>query len=167
MLLRCRNLESVEYPQLPQLWMPFLKVPTSQLTSNTLEPKWVINKLSTSLVLAMFMAALPSNFRSCNLPHMCAIENLKGLLHLDTRSESSFLSDGFRNRKNAPCKTKSFHKHESWLCHKHAVNMLTQAGHADEQLKEWLKSQKEENRNCLLKIVQSISYISWKRHCSS
>ena len=28
------------------------------------------------------------------------------------------------------------------------------------QLKEWLKSQKEENRNCFLKIVQSISYLS-------
>ena len=38
--------------------------------------------------------------------------------------------------------------------------MLTQPGHVDEQLKEWLKSQKEENRNCLLKIVQSISYLS-------
>ena len=37
---------------------------------------------------------------------------------------------------------------------------LTQPGHIDEQLKEWLKSQKEENRNYLLKIVQSISYLS-------
>ena len=37
--------------------------------------------------------------------------------------------------------------------------MLTQPGHVDEQLKEWLKSQKEENRSCLLKIVQSISYL--------
>ena len=40
--------------------------------------------------------------------------------------------------------------------------MLTQPGHVDEQLKERLKSQKEENRNCLLKIVQSISYLSSK-----
>ena len=36
---------------------------------------------------------------------------------------------------------------------------LTQRGHIDEQLKERLKSQKEENRTCLLKIVQSISYL--------
>ena len=43
---------------------------------------------------------------------------------------------------------------ESSLCHKHAVTMLAQPGHVDEQLKERLKSQKEENRNCLLKIVQ-------------
>ena len=40
--------------------------------------------------------------------------------------------------------------------------MLTQLGHVDEQLKERLKSQKEENRNCLLKI-QSISYFSCQR----
>ena len=148
--LRCRNLESVKYPQ---LWMPFLKVPISQLTSNTLKPKWIITSFPTSLVLATFMAALPSNFRFCNLPHMCATANLKGLLHFDTRSESSFLSDGFRNWKNALCKTKGFHKHEHSLCHKHAVTMFSQPGHVDEQLKEWLKSQKEENRNCLLKIV--------------
>ena len=38
--------------------------------------------------------------------------------------------------------------------------MLTQPGHIDEQLKEQLKSQKEENTNCLLKIVQDISYLS-------
>ena len=37
--------------------------------------------------------------------------------------------------------------------------MLTQPGHIDEQLKERLKSQKEKNRNFLLKIVQSISYL--------
>ena len=92
--------------------------------------------------------------------HTCATANLKGLLHLDTRSESSFLSDGFRNWKNALCKTKGFHKHEGSLCHKHAVSLLTQSVHIDEQLKEQLKSQKEENRNCLLKIVQSISYLA-------
>ena len=91
---------------------------------------------------------------------MCATANLKGLLHLDTRSESSFLSDGFRNWKNALCKTKGFRKHESSLCHEHADTMLTQPGHVDEQLKERLKRQKEENRNCLLKIVQNISYLS-------
>ena len=56
--------------------------------------------------------------------------------------------------------TKGFHKHESSLCHKHAVTMLTPPGHIDEQLKERLKSQKEENRNCLLKIVQRISYLA-------
>ena len=93
--------------------------------------------------------------------HMCAIANLKGLLHFDTRSESSFLSDGFRNWKKALYKTKDFHKHESSLCYKHA-----QPGHVDEQLKEWLKSQKEEKRNCLLKIVQSISYL-FPKPCSS
>ena len=37
--------------------------------------------------------------------------------------------------------------------------MLTQPGHIDEQLKEGLKSKKEENRKCLLKIVQSISIL--------
>ena len=38
--------------------------------------------------------------------------------------------------------------------------MLTQPGPVDGQLKEQLKSQKKENRNCLLKIVQSIAYHS-------
>ena len=92
--------------------------------------------------------------------HTCATANSKGLLHLDTRSEGSFLSDGFRNWKNALCKTKGFRKHESSLCHKHAVTLLTQPSHIDEQLKEQLKSQKEENRSCLLKIVRSISYLA-------
>ena len=55
--------------------------------------------------------------------HTCATTNLKGLLHLDTRSESSFLSDGFRNWKNY-LQTNGFHKHESSLCHKHAITML-------------------------------------------
>ena len=55
---------------------------------------------------------------------------------------------------------KPFRKYESLLWHKHAVTMVTQPGHVDEQLKERLKSQMEENRNCLLKIVQSISYLS-------
>ena len=47
-------------------------------------------------------------------------------------------------------------------CHKHAVTILTQPGHVDGQLKERLMSQKEKNRNCLLKIIQSISYHSCK-----
>ena len=62
--------------------------------------------------------------------------------------------------KNSLSKTKGFHKHESSLCHKHAVTMLTQPGLIDVQLKEQLKSQMEENRNCLLKNFQSISYLS-------
>ena len=44
-------------------------------------------------------------------------------------------------------------------CQKHAVTLLTKLGHVDEQLKEGLKSQKEENRKCLLKIFQSIFYL--------
>ena len=113
----------------------------------------------TSLVLAIFKLHYHpfSDFIIC---HTCATANLKGLLHLDTRSERSFLSDGFRNWKNTLCKTKGFHKHESSLCHQHAVIRLTQPGHVDEQLKEQPKSQKEENRNYLLKNVQSISYLS-------
>ena len=38
--------------------------------------------------------------------------------------------------------------------------MSTQPGHVDEQLEEWLKGQKDENRNCLLKNVQNITYLS-------
>ena len=37
-----------------------------------------------------------------------------------------------------------------------AIIMLTQPGHVDERL----KTQKEENRTCLLRIVQSITYHS-------
>ena len=51
-------------------------------------------------------------------------------------------------------------KHKSSLCHKREVTLISQTSHVDEQLKERLKSQKEENRNCLLNIVQSISYFS-------
>ena len=41
-----------------------------------------------------------------------------------------------------------------------------QPGHVDEQLREWFKTQKEENRNCLLKIVLSISYHSCQARAS-
>ena len=37
-------------------------------------------------------------------------------------------------------KTNDFRKDVSLLCDKHAVTMLTQPGHIDEQLKERLKS---------------------------
>ena len=92
--------------------------------------------------------------------HTCATSNLKGQLCLDTRSEKSFLSDGFWNRKNALYKNKGFRKHEISLCHRHAVSFLAQPGHIDEQLQEQLKSQIEENRSCLLKIVQCIAYLA-------
>ena len=68
------------------------------------------------------------------------------------------MSDRFKNWKNALCKTKGFRKYESLLCHKHGY--YAQPGHIDEQLKGRLKSQKEENRNYVIKIVQSISYLS-------
>ena len=92
-----------------------------------------------------------------------ATANLVRLLHPSTRFECSHLSDGFRNWKTALCKIKCFRKYESLLCHKHAVTMLTQPSHSDDQLKEWLKSQKAGNRNCLRKIVQSISYLYRQR----
>ena len=65
--------------------------------------------------MAIFMAALPSNFRFRNC-HTCTTANLKGLLHLDTRSESSFLTDGFRNRKDALYKPKGFCVNMRTLC---------------------------------------------------
>ena len=37
-----------------------------------------------------------------------------------------------------------FHKQESSLCHKHAVTLLTEPGHIDEQLKERFKVEKQE-----------------------
>ena len=40
------------------------------------------------------------------------------------------------------------------------MSQTTQPGHIDEQLKEWPRSQMEENRNCLQKIAQSIFYFS-------
>ena len=56
--------------------------------------------------------------------HMCATVNLKGrLLHPDTKSKSSFLSDGFRNWKIALCQTKGFCKDQTPLCHKHATGV--------------------------------------------
>ena len=92
--------------------------------------------IPTSLALIIFMAALPFNFRFCNLPLVC-----------------------HSNFEKCSAQNQGFRRHESSLCHKHAVTMLTQPGHVDEQLKEWLKSEIEENRNCLLKI-ESIFYLS-------
>ena len=85
------------------------------------------------------------------MPHMCH-SKFEGSASSLSRSECSFLSDGFRNWKSALCKTEGFCKYESLLCHNRAVTMLTQPGHVDEQLKEQLMSPKEENGNFLLKI---------------
>ena len=53
------------------------------------------------------------------------------------------------------CTAQDFRKHESLLCHKHAVTMLIQPGNVDEPLKEWHTSQKKEYMNCLLSKVYS------------
>ena len=50
--------------------MPFLKVPTSLLNPKT-KVDHQGTSFPTSLVIAIFIAALPSNFRFCNLPHVC------------------------------------------------------------------------------------------------
>ena len=118
----------------------------------------------TSLVVAIFMLHYLPVLDSVIFYMCCDTANMKELLHLDLRSESSFLSDVFRNWKNALCKTKGFCKHESSLCQKYAVTLLTQSGHADEQLKERHKCQKEEYRNGFLKVVQRISYPSCLVH---
>ena len=129
--------------------MPFLKVLASQLILKYPKTKADHQRAHQPAWYLQF-----SWLHYLVICHTCATANLKGLLDLDARSESSFLSDWFRNWKKMFCA-----KPCACLCHKHAVTMITQPGHVDEQLKEWLKSQKEENRNCLLKIVQSISYL--------
>ena len=89
-----------------------------------------------------------SDFEIC---HMCATASLNGQLHLDTRSESSFLSDGFRNWEKLYAKLPTRQLAMSQTC----SYIITELGHIDEQLKERLKIQKEENRICLQKISQS------------
>ena len=73
---------------------------------------------------------------------MCATEDLKELLHLYSRSESSFLSDGLEIGKLLFAKPRVSVNMRACLCHQHSVTMLTKPDHVDEQLKEWLKSQK-------------------------
>ena len=141
MFLRCRNLESTRIAStlnaLPQ--SPFqpvnIKYPKTKVDHRQAnQPAWYSQY--HGYITFQFPIATP-------VPQ-------EVLLHLDTRSESSLLFDGFRNWKNALCKAKGFHKHESSLCHIYAVTMLTQPSHVDEQLKEQLKSQRR-YRNCLQK----------------
>ena len=113
--------------------------------------QWIIMSFPTSRVLTIFMATLPSNFRFCNMPHVCH-SKFEGIASSWSRLESSFLSDRFRYWKSALCKTEGFCKYESSLCPNHAVIMLTQPGHVDEHLKEQLMSQKEENGNFSWKL---------------
>ena len=155
-----------------QVQKPVVRIPSTlnPLPQNpyqpvTLKPKW-INKLSNQPDTRKFHGRIPSNFRFCNLPHVChegtaspwyMTWKLILVLWVYTWPECSFLSYEFRNWKNALCAkpTVSVHMRAGYR-HKEAVTKLIQPGHVGEQLKERIESQNEENMNCLLKIVRSI-----------
>ena len=102
--------------------MPFFNVP-SPINIKYPKPKWINNE-----ALVIFMAALPSNFRFCNFPHKFH-SKLEGTASSWYMIWRFILVRWFRNWKNTFCITKRFCKLVSWLCHKHAVTMLTQPGH--------------------------------------
>ena len=126
-----------------------IKYPKTNVDHTSFQPAWYSQ--------CSWLHYLPiSDYVIC---HTCAIANLKRLLHLGTRSESSFCLMGLEIGKML-CAKQRVSLNMRACCHKYAVTLLTQPGHADEQLKEQPKSQKEENQNCFLEIVQSISYLS-------
>ena len=139
----------------PHLWIPILKDPISQLTSNTLKPKWIFIMLSNQPGSHNFHGCITFQFQIYYSPHVC-----HSIFERTASSWNKIWKCIFVwwvwSWKNALCKTKDFHKCESVPCHKDAVTMLTQPGHIDEQLKRQIKCRNEENRNSHKKIVQRI-----------
>ena len=88
----------------------------------------------------------------CNLSRVCH-SKIEGSASSWYMIRKLILVWWFRNGKNALSKPRIYIN----LRAHYATNMCyyivyTQLGHIDEQLKEWLKSLKEKNRNCHLKI---------------
>ena len=139
--------------------MPFLKIHTNLLTSITLVLKWIINKLSNQTGPRNFHGCITFHFHILLFSTHVPQEILRDYIILihDLKVYSCLM--GLKIGKMLCAKPKVSVIDFS-LCLKNAVTMLTQPVHIDEQLKKHLKSQKEENRNWLLDIIQSVSDLS-------
>ena len=79
----------------------------------------------------------------------------------NTKTEQTFISTGFSDWKKA---TEKFKKHESSQCHKESLEQIIVLPSTSKDIGEMFSSQhaaeKEKSRECLLKVIQSLKYLS-------
>ena len=95
------------------------------------------------------------------LCHTCACTNSEGKLQWSSNAESSFITKGFTNRKDATVK---FGLHDSSKCHKEAVlKMLTLPSttmSVADMLSEQNKREKRDRQHCFLKVLTSLKLLA-------
>ena len=95
------------------------------------------------------------------LCHTCACANSEGKLQWSSNAESSFITKGFTNWKDATVK---FGLHDSSKCHKEAVlKMLTLPSttvSVADMLSEQNKREKRDRRHCFLKVLTSLKFLA-------
>lgn len=80
-------------------------------------------------------------------------------LEMEKNKEEAFLSNGFRNWKKA---LDSFKEHQKSKCHIAALTFevtIPRCGNIQEMTSEKIKSNMQENRKCLLKIIEIIQFL--------
>ena len=85
-------------------------------------------------------------------------EHLKNL-EMEKNKEEAFLSTGFRNWKKA---LDSFKEHQKSKCHIAALTFeitIPQCGNIQEMTSKKIKSNMQENRKCLIKIIKTIQFL--------
>ena len=88
--------------------------------------------------------------------HTCAVANEQKLLHLDTKREDIFITNGFVNWKKAKEK---FRTHSTNGTHCHASELLSNPTHIDELMSDAIAAEKKENTRCLMKILQNVVFL--------
>ncbi len=95
------------------------------------------------------------------LCHTCVQAMEAGKLIFSRNTESSFLSKGFQNWKDA---TRLFRAHELSKCHKEAVEKIVRlratTPHVGEMLFEGMAKEKKENREMLLHILRAVQFLA-------
>ena len=83
-------------------------------------------------------------------------------LEMENKKEETFLSTGFRNWKKA---LDSFNEHQKSKCHIAALTFevtVPQSSNIQEMTSEKIKSNMQENRECLIKIIETIQFLGQK-----
>ena len=95
------------------------------------------------------------------LCHVCAVAWYSGKLTFSKNAESSFITKGFQNWKDA---TRIFHDHERSKCHTEAVERLVKLPLTTPDVGNFLVAQlaeeKRHNKEMLLHILRSIRFLA-------
>ena len=123
-------------------------------------PKTAFGKQNRSCQSRWFTEFSWLNYDEVNNSVTCFIckKHLKNL-EMEKNKEEAFLSTGFRNWKKA---LDSFKEHQKLKCHIAALTFeitIPQCGTIQEMTSKKIKSNMQENRKCLIKIIETIQVL--------